>query len=307
MVASSDALPPYDTLFTGGTLIDGTGRTAFRSDLAIKGDRIAAIGELRGTQAAEEIDIRGKCLAPGFIDTHTHDDQACMSVGSMAPKLSQGVTTVVVGNCGVSLAPLDHPPLVPEPINLLGEPQDFRYRDFGSYFDAVDAARPSTNVIALVGHSSLRVAAMRDLERPATRSELDTMLGILEDAMRAGAGGLSSGVFYPLGRPADSSEVIPLVGKAGEHGGIYASHIRDEHDGVLDSMQEAFEAARVGGADLVVFDPLTVADRATYESPEEAAAGIDHVFVNGQRSWGGDEGSLAGHGRLLRRGDVESS
>ena len=485
MVASSDALPPYDTLFVGGTLIDGTGRGARRSDLAIKGDRIVAIGELRGARAAEEIDIRGKCLVPGFIDTHTHDDQACMSPSTMEPKISQGVTTVVVGNCGVSLAPLDHPPDVPEPINLLGAPQDFRYRDFRSYFDAVDAARPATNVIALVGHSSLRVVAMQDLERPATPSELNTMLGMLDDAMRAGAGGLSSGVFYPLGRSADSSEIIPLVGKAGEHGGIYATHVRDEHDAVLDSMREAFDAARAGGApllishhkcagarnwgrsreslallddaratqdvsvdvypydagssvldpdlleedmkvlitwstpypsesgkylheiarewgctereagealrpagacyffiseedvrriirhpsamigsdglpmdehphprlwgtfprvirkyameqglfpleeairkmtglpahrfglsdrgvlavgnyaDLVVFDPLTVADRATYECPEEACEGIEHVFVNGQLSWNGGEVGPAGRGRLLRRG-----
>ena len=249
---STDALPPYDTLLSSGTLIDGSGRSAYEADVAIKGDRIVAIGKLRGARAAEEIDIHGKCLAPGFIDTHTHDDQACMAAATMEPKISQGVTTVVVGNCGVSLAPLDHPPTIPEPINLLGEPEDFRFRDFRSYFDAVDEARPSTNVIALVGHSSLRVAAMRDLQRPATPAELDTMLGLLDDAMRAGAGGLSTGVFYPLGRAADSGEVVPLVSKAGEHGGVYATHIRNEHDAVLDAMREAFEAARVGGAPLLI-------------------------------------------------------
>ncbi|MDE0055152.1 MAG: amidohydrolase family protein [Gammaproteobacteria bacterium] len=179
MVHSTGASPPYDTLLVRGSLIDGTGHRAYEADIAIKGDRIAAIGELRGARAAEEIDVQGKCLAPGFIDTHTHDDQACMSAATMEPKVSQGVTTVVVGNCGVSLAPLDHPSAVPEPINLLGEPKDFRFRDFSSYFDAVDAARPSTNVVALVGHSSLRVAAMPNLERPAQRKELDSMIGML--------------------------------------------------------------------------------------------------------------------------------
>ena len=248
----SDAPPTYDTLLSGGTVIDGTGKDAYRADLAIRDDRIVAIGDLHPACAAREIDVRSKCVAPGFIDTHTHDDHACMSASIMASKISQGVTTVVVGNCGVSLAPLDQPSAVPEPINLLGEPGDFRFADFQSYFDAVDAARPATNVVALVGHSSLRVAAMRDLERPAAPRELDAMIGLLEDAMRAGAGGLSTGVFYPLGRAADSGEIIPLVRTAGEHGGIYATHMRDEHDGVLESMREVFDAARAGGAPLLI-------------------------------------------------------
>lgn len=271
MVKSTDALPPYDTLLSRGTVIDGTGRSGYPADVAIKGDRIVAVGDLRDDRAAEEIDIQGKCLAPGFIDTHTHDDHACMSPSTMAPKISQGVTTVVVGNCGVSLAPLDHPTTVPEPINLLGQPEDFRFGDFRSYFDAVEAARPSTNVIALVGHSSLRVTATRNLERPATPAELDTMIGMLDDAMRAGAGGLSTGVFYPPGRAADSGEIIPLVRKAGEHGGIYATHMRDEHDGVLDAMREAFEAAREGGAPLV----------------------ISHHKCAGARNWGRSRETLA--------------
>ena len=220
--------------------------------MAIKGDRIVAIGDLRGDRAAEEIDIQGKCLAPGFIDTHTHDDHACMAATTMAPKISQGVTTVVVGNCGVSLAPLDHPTTVPETHQPSRPTRGLQVPDFRSYFDAVEAARPSTNVIALVGHSSLRVAAMRNLERPATPAELDTMIGMLDDAMRAGAGGLSTGVFYPPGRAADNDEIIPLVRKASEYGGIYATHMRDEHDGVLDAMREAFEAAREGGAPLVI-------------------------------------------------------
>ena len=120
----SNAPPTYDTLLSGGTVIDGTGNDAYQADLAIEDDRIVAIGDLHPACAAQEIDVRGKCIAPGFIDTHTHDDHACMSASIMEPKISQGVTTVVVGNCGVSLAPLDQPPAVPEPINLLGEPGD---------------------------------------------------------------------------------------------------------------------------------------------------------------------------------------
>ena len=142
-------MPPYDTLLSGGTLIDGTGHPAHPAhpaDVAIKGERIVAIGGLRGARAAEEIDIQGRCVAPGFIDTHTHDDQACMAAETMAPKISQGVTTVVVGNCGVSLAPLDRPPTVPEPINLLGEVGDCMRKRGHDIFDGEAApnerARP---------------------------------------------------------------------------------------------------------------------------------------------------------------------
>lgn len=268
---STNGPPTYDTLLSGGSVIDGTGNGAYRGDLAIRDDRIVAIGDLNPARADQEIDIRGKYVAPGFIDTHTHDDHACMSASIMEPKISQGVTTVVVGNCGVSLAPLDQPPVVPEPINLLGEPGDFRFPDFQSYFDAVDAARPAINVVALVGHSSLRVAAMRDLERPASSRELDAMIGMLDDAMRVGAGGLSTGVFYPLGRAADSGEIVPLVRAAGEHGGIYATHMRNEHDGVLDSMREVFDAAREGGAPLL----------------------ISHHKCAGARNWGRSRETLA--------------
>ncbi len=252
MATLRNAPPPFDTLLVGGDLIDGLGRAAYRADLAIKGDRIVAIGELRGARTGEEIDVQGKCIAPGFIDTHTHDDQACMSVEHSRPKISQGVTSVVVGNCGVSLAPLDNPTSVPEPINLLGEAEDFKFERFSSYFDAVDAASPTTNVVALVGHSSLRVAAMQDIDQRAQPGELDAMTQMVDEAMQAGACGLSSGVFYPLARAADNDEIVPLLLVVAEYGGIYASHMRNEHDEVLDAMDEVFEAARLGGTPLLI-------------------------------------------------------
>ncbi|MCY4129342.1 MAG: D-aminoacylase [Gammaproteobacteria bacterium] len=252
MATLTNSSPPYDTLLTGGDLIDGTGHRAYKADLAIKGERIAAIGDLKNVRVREAIDITGQCVAPGFIDTHTHDDQACMSVVHMEPKVSQGVTTVVVGNCGVSLAPLDLPATLPEPINLLGSRFDFRYKNFRSYFDAVASSNPSTNVVALIGHSSLRVAAMQDVDRVAQPGEIDTMVQMVDEAMKAGASGLSSGVFYPIGSAADNSEIIPLVQKTAEHGGIYASHMRNEHDDVIDAMDEVFEAARRGGSPLLI-------------------------------------------------------
>ncbi len=244
--------PPYDTVLRGGTLIDGTGRRPYSADLALKGDRIADIGAFDSARTAAELDVRGRCIAPGFIDAHAHDDQACLENPSMRAKISQGVTTVVVGNCGLSLAPLNNPPDLPEPLNLLGNPSDFRFSDFSSYFDAVDAAMPAANVVSLVGHTALRAATMQALDRRATPRELGAMLGLLDEAMRAGAAGLSSGVYYAPGRAADNAELIPLVRKSSEFGGVYASHIRDESDLVLDSMSEALAAARIGTAPLII-------------------------------------------------------
>ena len=263
--------PLHDTLFRGASLIDGTGASAFRADLAISGDRIVAIGDLAGVRGVREIDARDKFVVPGFIDAHAHDDQACLGDPSMRAKISQGVTTVVVGNCGISLAPLQDPAELPEPFNLLGDISHFRFADFASYFDAVAQAKPATNVLSLVGHNTLRAATMANLDRRANKRELEAMLGLLEDAMRAGAAGLSTGVYYAPGRAADNSEIIPLVRKVASFGGVYASHVRDEYDGILESLGEACAAARTGGVPLIV----------------------SHHKCAGPRNWGRSRESLA--------------
>ena len=273
--------PPYDLVLAGGKLFDGTGGRPYMADLAVKKTRIAAIGELGDARARKRIDVAGKCVAPGFIDAHAHDDLVCLSGASMKAKVSQGVTTVVVGNCGISLPPLCSLSTLPEPLNLLGEAADFKYSDFATYYDAIDAAGPATNVVSLVGHSSLRLATMSDLDRIAEPRELAEMLDLLDEAMRAGAGGLSSGVFYALGEAADNREMVPLVRKAGEYGGIYASHVRDEYDGIVDSMNEAIAAARAGGAGLV----------------------ISHHKCAGLHNWGRSKETL----RLLEQANGESS
>ena len=281
MKRSGQLSQTYDTLLRGGTVIDGTGAPAYRADLALRGDRIAAMGELDGARAAREFDIQGRCLTPGFIDAHAHDDNACLHDPSMWAKISQGVTTVVVGNCGLSLAPLDGPPALPEPLNLLGHHSDFRFPGFGAYFDAVEEARPATNLVSLVGHNSLRVATMPNLERPATHGERQAMLDLLDEAMCTGAMGLSTGLYYAPGRAADDAEVVPLVKTAARYGGVYAAHVRDEYDGVLDALEEAFAAARAGDAPLVVSHHKCAGPRnwgrstETLELFERRAAGQD--------------------------------
>ena len=242
----------YDLIFRGGEVIDGSGTGRFSADVAVSGDRIANIGRLDRTAAGRVLDITGRILCPGLIDVHTHDDRVCIDKPDMQPKISQGVTTVVVGNCGLSLAPLICNTNPVEPLNLLGGKTKFEFGDFRSYIEAMGQAKPAVNVIALVGHSTLRVATISDLNKKASTRELDAMLKLLEDALDAGAAGLSSGVFYPPGRAADLGELVPLARLTGEKLGVYTAHLRDEYDYVLDALQEAVETASQGQVPLIV-------------------------------------------------------
>ena len=250
MPSGIGADPPV-LLLRGGTVIDGTGAPRFAADVRIEGNRIVEVGADLAQDGAVVLDASGKIVAPGFIDVHTHDDQIVLSQPHMLPKVSQGVTTVVVGNCGISLAPLVHAN-VPPPLNLLGGPDKYVYPTMAAYVDAVDAARPAVNVAALVGHSTLRVATMDDPYRPATSAEQSRMCDLLREGLAAGATGLSSGVFYATGAAADLDELVLLAGVTGAAGGVYTTHIRQEMDKVLDSLDEAFVTARRGGTPLVV-------------------------------------------------------
>jgi N-acyl-D-amino-acid deacylase len=235
----------------GGTVVDGTGAPRFVADVRIEGERIAAVGAHLPTQDADVQDVAGKIVAPGFIDVHTHDDQIVLAAPQMLPKISQGVTTVVIGNCGISLAPLVHGD-VPPPLNLLGGSDKYIYPTMAAYVAAVGEARPAVNVAALVGHSTLRVATMDDPYRPATPTQQSRMVELLREGMDAGAMGLSSGVFYATGAAADNDELALLARIAGDAGGVYTTHIRDESDKVIESLDEAFATGRRGSVPVVV-------------------------------------------------------
>ncbi|MEP6701545.1 MAG: D-aminoacylase [Betaproteobacteria bacterium] len=228
----------------GGTVIDGTGGARFAADVRVIDGHIADIGQdlaARGPNE-REIDATGRIVCPGFIDVHTHDDQMVLGSPAMLPKISQGVTTVVVGNCGISLAPLVHDD-VPPPLNLLGGRGKHVFATMRAYAQAVDAARPAVNVAALVGHSTLRVAVMGDPYRQATPAEQAKMVELMREAMEAGATGLSTGVFYAPGAAADVAEVAMVARVAAEAGGVYSTHIRDEAVHIIESLDEAFTAA----------------------------------------------------------------
>jgi len=234
----------------GGTVVDGTGEPSFVADVRIEGDRIVAIGADVLAQDAEVHDVTGKIVAPGFIDVHTHDDQILLAAPQMLPKISQGVTTVVIGNCGISLAPLVHAD-TPPPLNLLGGDK-YIHPTMAAYVAALEQAGPAVNVAALVGHSTLRVATMDDPYRRATPAEQSKMVELLREGMDAGAAGLSSGVFYATGAAADVDELALLARVAGDAGGVYTTHIRDESDKVIDSLDEAFATGRRSSVPVVV-------------------------------------------------------
>src|ERR1700720_2607488 len=234
----------------GGTVVDGTGAARFVADVRIEGERIAAVGAHLPTHDADVRDATGKIVAPGFIDVHTHDDQILLAAPQMLPKISQGVTTVVIGNCGISLAPLVHPD-APPPLNLLGGDK-YVYPTMAGYVAALGDARPAVNVAALVGHSTLRVGTMDDPYRSATPAEQSRMVELLREGMDAGAAGLGSGGFFAPGRAADIDELALLARIAGDAGGVYTTHIRDESDKVIDSLDEAFATGRRGSVPVVI-------------------------------------------------------
>lgn len=242
----------FDTLIRQATIVDGSGRASYVADLAIRGERIALLGDAGQARARRELDARGLVLAPGFIDVHTHDDTQVIRQPSMLPKLSQGVTTVIVGNCGISAAPVSLTGAPPDPMNLLGPASAFRYPRFADYRLAVEAARPAVNVAALVGHTALRSNHLDRLDRPASPAEIAAMRRQLADSLDAGALGLSSGLAYASAASAPTDEVRQLTEELSRRRALYATHLRDEFDGILDALDEAFDIARHAGCTVIV-------------------------------------------------------
>lgn len=234
----------YDWIFRQVTVIDGTGKGAYRADVAIKNDRIADIAPLINRPAEQEIAGNGRVLSPGFIDVHTHDDLNVISTPEYLPKLSQGVTSVIVGNCGISAASAYPQPAFPEPINLLGKPQEFIYPSLESYARGVIVAKPAVNVATLIGHTTLRNNHMDSLDRTATAEEITAMRQQLQQALQQGALGLSTGLAYGSAFSASTEEIMALAEVLTDEQGIYTTHLRSEFEPILDAMDEAFRIGK---------------------------------------------------------------
>ena len=244
----------FDLIIRNATVVDGTRGPRFEADIGISEGEIVELGSISG-KAKNEVDASGRIAAPGFIDAHTHDDRLMLSSPDMAPKVSQGVTTVVAGNCGISLAPAPYGMKAPVavPLDLLDDAGGwFRFRTFKEYVAELKAKPAATNCALLVGHSMLRVQTMDDVNRPATEAEIGKMRAMVDEAMTAGAIGLSTGLYYEPACAAPCEEVIEISRPLSEHNGIYCTHMRDEGHYILDSLEESFRVGRELGVPVVI-------------------------------------------------------
>jgi N-acyl-D-amino-acid deacylase len=241
----------YDLAVVGGSVVDGSGRPAFKADVGVEGGKISEVGSIHPDEAGLTIDASGLVVAPGFIDMHSHSDMDLLVNPRAESMIRQGVTTEVVGNCGGSVATA---------LGLARESIERRARSlgleldwstFGEYLDRLDRG-VADNVAPLVGHGTVRSCVMDLEERAPTGGELEEMKGLVAEAMREGAFGMSSGLVYPPGRYAGTEELVELCRVVAEHGGVYASHIRGERETILQAVEEALAIGERSGVSVQI-------------------------------------------------------
>lgn len=257
---------PNDLVIRNARILDGSGSPSFPGDVGVSDGRIVSLGEAGA--GAREIDASGKVLCPGFVDTHSHDDGAFLRHPDMAFKLAQGVTTDISGNCGFSTIP-NTPGREYMPGDISGPGAE--WTDLDSYFEACAAKRPAINNAMLVGHNRIRAHVVGLEKRPATADEITEMRGHVARAMEQGAVGFSTGLIYEPGRYSTTDEVVALASECTPYAGIYATHMRNEGDKLLDAVAEAMHIAREAHI------PLH----------------ISHHKSAGRRNWGRVKDSLA--------------
>ena len=271
-----------DIKIEGGQLIDGTGAAARRADLGITGDSIAAIGDLSREPAGRTVDAAGLTVTPGFIDMHSHSDWRLWGNRRAESKIRQGVTTEVVGNCGFSPAPVsDEFREEMKGFALYLPPgMDFSWHSMGEYLRRYRDEGVAVNVVQLVGHGTLRLAAMGFARRAPTARELVTMERLMDESIAEGAYGLATGLIYAPGSYADTEEIIAIARRVGAHGGFYASHIRGEGPTLLDAVSEAIRVGREAGLPVQV-SHIKAAGRPNWGKVKDALALIDAARADG--------------------------
>jgi N-acyl-D-amino-acid deacylase len=238
-----------DLVLRGGRVIDGTGRGAQRADIAIAGGRIVAVGEVEGVEARTVLDVGGLTVCPGFIDMHSHSDYSLISAPEAESRIGQGITTEVMGNCGYSPAPVDpaRREATMEWSGSLGQGLEYTWTRLGEFLDRLEDLQVATNVLALVGHGAVRVAAMGFERRAPSATELERMRVLVAEAMADGAYGLSTGLIYPPATYSETDEIVAVARVAARHGGLYFTHMRNEANGLFDAVREALTIGREAG------------------------------------------------------------
>lgn len=263
---------PFDLLIRHAAVYDGSGAPARDVAVGLRADRIAAIGPLDDAGAARTIDATGLALAPGFIDVHAHDDLLVLRQPEVRGKTMQGVTTTIVGNCGTGVAPYAS---LFATFNLDPDRAGAalpEWDGYGGYFARLEADPPSLNVAALVGHGTIRHAAMGGMaRRPAGEGEAAQMRAALLEGLQAGAVGMSTGLIYEPGRYAPTDEIVALAKELTPAGAVYTSHMRNEGAGLLDAIRETIGIGEAAGC----------------------AVQISHHKASGSEQWGRVRESLA--------------
>ena len=257
----------------GALVADGTGAPMFGSDVEVDGDRIRSVGEA-ADGSGRSVDASGLVLAPGFIDTHSHDDYAVALYPYMHFKIMGGVTTVVVGNCGVGAAPKRWNEFFVRMIH--GEAELPDWTDFQDYFDYLDACPASVNVAALVGHGTLREGVVGRGPGEPSPGQLAEMSGLVAEALAAGCVGMSTGLVYEPGRYATPEEIAEVAGPVGEVGGVYASHIRNEGDRLIEAVDEAIGIGQAASTPVVI-SHLKAAGSQNFGKVSDALVRIDRA------------------------------
>lgn len=235
-----------DLAVRGGWLVDGSGNPRERADVGVVGDKVVQVGKVG--PAAREVDAAGKVVAPGFVDPHSHSDWTVQANRAAHSTIRQGVTTEIVGNCGITNAPVGDRSVeqVARRMRAYGYDGPVTWRSFGEYLAEIEAGGTAQNLAYFVGHSTIREAVgITGSEQPDDEA-LATMSGLVADAMEAGALGMSSGLEYSLGAYAPTEELQFLARVVGRYGGIYASHVRNRDEHILDAIGEFLTIVRDG-------------------------------------------------------------
>jgi N-acyl-D-amino-acid deacylase len=277
-------------------VLDGSGGAAFAADVEVDGGRITSVG--RAGAAKREVDGEGLCLAPGFIDTHAHDDGAFFRYPGMEFKLAQGVTTVVSGNCGFSAIPADPTKDAVAASGGILAGLSGEFTDLAGYFAAAQQRGPGINNLMLVGHNTVRAMTMGMEQRAPTAAELATMRGHVERAMEQGACGFSTGLIYRPGRWSRTEEVIEVAKAAQPFDGLYTTHMRNEGDRLLEAVEESLRIGKESGLHLHISHHKS-AGRPNWGKVKDSLARVDEAIAGGQKVTLDVYPYTAGSGRMI--------